>query len=263
MTDKQVCAGFGLVIIGSEILDGRIRDRHFETAKAALGERHLAFRYAMVIPDDPVVIESQLLWAEARPDPFFCCGGIGSTPDDHTRQCAARVAGLPLELHPEGVAILKRRFKVKATPTRLRLVEFPRGVTLIPNPVNEVPGFRVGKGHYLPGFPEMAAPMMEWVLDTWYERGEERIARAVLLPGAKEADLVGVMEAFIGKHPGLSFSSLPRFTDSGTEVELGIAGLRNAAEKGLEDLVADLGAAGLAYRVLGDSGRGAASAVEE
>jgi len=247
MKHMQTVSGFGLIIIGNEILDGRVQDKHFTATRDLLASRNLLLHYAMVLPDDPEVIDSHLAWARARPEPFFCCGGIGSTPDDCTRHCAARVYGRPLELHPEGEALLKSRFGDRATPERLRMVEFPQGADLIPNPVNQVPGFQLESGYFVPGFPEMAAPMMAWVLDSYYQRGAERVQRALVLPGAKEADMVGIMESFIATHPTLSFSSLPRFTETGTEVRLGLAGSPRDVEAGLRDLSAALDAAGVEH----------------
>ena len=101
----------------------------------------------------------------------------------------------------------------------MKMIEFPKGAVLIPNPVNQIPGFSIANGHFLPGFPSMAEPMTIWVLDTYYEKGEARVRRTLNLPGAREADLVPFMEAFIKSHPALSFSSLPRFVKGGTEVE--------------------------------------------
>ena len=233
-------SGFGLIIIGSEILDGRRTDKHFDAARAVLTERSIPLRYVMIIPDDPVLIDGQLRWAMARPEPFFCCGGIGSTPDDYTRDCAARAAGVPLAYHPEGVVILKSRFGKDATPGRLKMVLFPQDATLIPNPINQVPGFTIRNGHFLPGFPEMARPMMAWVLKAWYAQGEKRMSRALLCPGAREGDLVGLMEAFVAAHPMLNFSSLPRFTATGTETLLGLEGSPDDVERGLHDLKARL-----------------------
>lgn len=246
--ERKVCPAFGLIVIGNEVLDGRVQDKHVDVTRDLLAERRLALAYVQILPDDPPVIEAQLAWAMARPEPFFCCGGIGATPDDHTRGCAARVAGVPLELHPEGVAILKARFGTQATPARLKMVEFPKGATLIPNPVNQVPGFHIRNGYFLPGFPQMAAPMTAWVLDTKYELGEERRAATLLLPGAREADIVHVMEAFIAAYPDLKFSSLPRLTETGTEVRLGLAGPPARVEAGLEDLRRRLAECGIEIR---------------
>jgi len=228
---------FGLVIVGNEILDGRVRDRHVQNAREVLAARDLRLAYVLVLPDDPDVLTDHLRWAMARPEPFFCCGGIGSTPDDYTRQCAARAAGVPLAFHEEGVAILKERFGPDANPERLRMAEFPQGAALIPNPVNRVSGFRIGNGHFLPGFPNMARPMMAWVVENDYPRGSPRARAALVLPGAREADLVPLMDLFIAGHPALSFSSLPRYTpQGGTEIELGIAGSPDNVQAGLRDL---------------------------
>jgi molybdopterin-biosynthesis enzyme MoeA-like protein len=252
--ERTQCPAFGLIVIGNEVLDGRVRDTHVENTRAVLQARRLALAWTLILPDDPPVIEAQLAWAMARPEPFFCCGGIGATPDDHTRGCAARTAGVPLEPHPEGVTILKERFGAEATPTRLRMVEFPQGAGLIPNPVNRVPGFQIRNGYFLPGFPSMAQPMMSWVLDTAYLPGAERAAATLVLPGAREADMVDLMEALIAAFPDLAFSSLPRFTDAGTEVRLGLAGPPPRVEAGLADLRRRLAEAGIAVAE-GDQGR--------
>lgn len=245
--EKETISGFGLVIVGSEILDGRCTDLNFANALATLAARDLSLRYSLLLPDDPAVIYDQLRWCMDRPDPFFCCGGIGSTPDDYTRECAARAAGLPLEMHPEGEAILRRRFGPNVTAARLEMVRFPKGATLIPNPVNQIPGFKIGRGHFLPGFPQMAGPMMNWVLDTWYTAAGPRLADSVLLPGAREGDLVPLMNEFVAAHPRVTFSSLPRFTASGTEVELGVAGDPEAVADAIQDLLMRLDAMGVCH----------------
>jgi molybdopterin-biosynthesis enzyme MoeA-like protein len=247
MYQKTVPFGFGLIIIGSEILDGRIRDRHFENTRKLLSERNHQLRYSMILIDEQGLILEKLKWAMMRYEPFFCCGGIGSTPDDYTRFCAAEAAGLPLEFHEEGVDILKKRFGKRATPPRLKMVEFPKGARLIPNPVNQVPGFSIANGHFLPGFPSMAEPMTAWVLDTYYERGNDRFMRTLVLEGAREADLVPIMEEFIEEHPAVTFSSLPKFVEGGTEVHLGLSGSLQDVESGIRDLIEKLEAMGLQW----------------
>ena len=246
-TGKQTVSAFGLIIVGSEVLDGRVQDKHFAAAQELLRERSVMLQYVLILQDQPALIEAHLRWAMAQPAPFFCCGGIGATPDDYTRDCAARVAGVPLEFHPEGLAILQERFGKDATPARMRLVEFPKGAQLIPNPFNRVPGFTIRNGHFLPGFPEMARPMMAWVLDHLYTPGPRRIARALVLPGGREGDLVEMMERFVAQHPDVTFSSLPKFVPGGTEVRLGLAGAPDAVDAGFKALTAALDARGTRY----------------
>lgn len=237
MNRQTAPIGFGLIIIGSEILDGRIQDKHFENTRRILRERNHSLRYSMILVDDPVLILEKLQWAMKRPEPFFCCGGIGATPDDYTRQCAAQAAGVALGFHEEGMEILRNRPGFEMTPSRAKMVEFPLGSVLVPNPVNQIPGFSIANGYFIPGFPSMAEPMTAWVLDTYFEAGAAVVSRTLILPGAKEADLVPIMEAFTGAHPNVGFSSLPKFVAGGTEVHLGLSGLPDDFEEGLKDLV--------------------------
>jgi molybdopterin-biosynthesis enzyme MoeA-like protein len=247
MVKKNAASGFGLIIVGSEILDGRIQDRHFENTRRLLQARNHALIYSMILSDEPLLLLDKLKWAMGRAEPFFCCGGIGGTPDDYTRQCAAQAADLPLEFHAEGVEILKRRPGFPMTPGRLKMVEFPKGAELIPNPVNQVPGFTIRNGHFLPGFPSMAEPMTAWVLETLYEPGELKVSRTLILPGAREGDLVPFMETFTAAHPKVVFSSLPKFVEGGTEVQIGLSGTEEAVKPGFQELIKGLDAMGVAW----------------
>jgi len=252
MGGKSRTPGFGLMVIGNEILDGRRRDAHFQAAFELLAERRLALRYALYLPDDTDTIAAHLRWAFARPFPFFSCGGIGGTPDDLTRTAAARAAETTLELHPEALAIVTGRFgEAGLTSARRRMLEFPRGAGLIPNPVNQVPGFRFRNGYFVPGFPRMARPMMAWVLDTLYEPGPERCAVTLTLFDAREGDLGELMDWFTESFPGVSFSSLPRLMDDGFELDLGVAGPPAEVGAAVEALQARLEADGIAWRRCG------------
>jgi molybdopterin-biosynthesis enzyme MoeA-like protein len=242
--------GLGLLIIGHEILDGRRQDAHFATALRLLAEHRLQLLYACILPDDPGVITGQLGWAMQQPEPFFCCGGIGATPDDLTRQCAAEAAKVPLACHAEGLAILHERFGPDLSPGRRRLVEFPVGATLIPNPVNQVPGFSIANGHFMPGFPDMAAGMMQWVLATYYVPGEPRLHRALLLQGTPESEICELMEQFNARHPAVTLSSLPLATNGKRDIHLGVSGTRIDVEAAFPQLVAALDRAGIRHAPL-------------
>src|SRR5690606_16010620 len=107
-------------------------------------------------------------------DVVFSTGGIGATPDDHTRQAAAAAAGVELALHPEAEAAIAIRIAEGSVQglspadraQRMRMGEFPAGAGIIPNPYNRIPGFHWREHWFVPGFPVMAWPMIEWVLDT-------------------------------------------------------------------------------------------------
>lgn len=216
---------FGLLVIGNEILDGRRTDAHMHTLREKLNARSLDLAYTLYLPDEMDTLVFNLRWAFSQPEPFFSCGGIGGTPDDITRQAAAKALDLPLEFHPEGMRIITEQFGARLNDARRRLVEFPQGATLIPNPVNRVPGFTIHNGHFVPGFPEMAHPMMDHVLDTANCCGKRKIRQTILLPGAREGDIEDLMEDFVERFPEISFSSLPHLlTGGGREVVLGLYG---------------------------------------
>ena len=232
----------GLIIIGDEILSGKRRDQHFPKVVEMLAERGLQLAWAEYLGDDPARITATLRRTMASGDIVFSCGGIGATPDDHTRQCAAAALGLPLLLHPEGKAAIEQRIAEmaaeKGVPAeldspdnlhRLKMAEFPAGATLVPNPYNKVPGFSVGTHHFVPGFPVMAWPMIAWVLDHCYRdlfNRAPRAEQAVLVYEMAESTLTPLMEAIEAAYPLVKVFSLPSVGDAQTRrhIELGVKG---------------------------------------
>ncbi len=231
MSDAPAPTAFGLMIIGDELLSGKRQDRHLGEVIRMLDERGLELAWARMEGDDPARITSALRETMAGNDVVFSCGGIGGTPDDRTRQCAAEAAGQRLAIHPEGRRELEAQFGPDGTPQRLRMVEFPERAALIPNPVNRVPGFSLGQHHFVPGFPNMAWPMIAWVLDHHYGHLHavgQRLESAIVVQGARESQLTPLLEDFTARYPELRVSCLPRWAPPDFELELG---LRGSAER--------------------------------
>jgi molybdopterin-biosynthesis enzyme MoeA-like protein len=239
----------GLIIVGDEILNGRRQDAHFKYTMELCREWNAGLAYTLVLPDEMDVMVAQFKWAMAQPYPFFSCGGIGSTPDDITRQAAAAAVGVGIEQHAEAVRILKARYGDEATEPRLRMVTFPVGASLVPNPVNQVPGFHIANGYFLPGFPSMAAPMMRWILENHYAAGAERTRCTLVIDNAREADMTELMEGFVADYPTVTFSSLPTYTDTGPRVTLSVSAITATAETAFADLQQRLTAAAIPFRV--------------
>lgn len=217
---------FGALIIGDEILSGKRQDKHMARLVAALKARGLQLSWCEYLGDDPALITSVLARTFVGDAAVFSFGGIGATPDDHTRGCAARAAGVPLKLHPDAEAEIRGRFGDQVTPQRLTMGEFPDGADIIPNPYNRIPGFSLHRHYFLPGFPEMAWPMMEWVLDTHYGAlfDPGRIAEAsIVVREAGESQLISLMNATLERYPQLKVFSLPRL-EPDRHIELGARG---------------------------------------
>jgi molybdopterin-biosynthesis enzyme MoeA-like protein len=241
---------FGIVIIGDEILSGKRADKHLAKCIELLGARGLPLSFADYVGDDPARITATLArafqGAREQGDIVFSCGGIGATPDDHTRQCAAAALGVPLALHPQARALIVERMQDTAREQgtvfepdrhdnihRLNMGVFPEGAEIIPNPYNKIPGFTCSAGpgavHFLPGFPVMAWPMMEWVLDTRYahlHRSEAFAEKSIVVYGSMEATLTPLMESLEAAHPGIKVFSLPSVDHPvhGRHIELGVKG---------------------------------------
>src|SRR3954466_1768281 len=102
-------ADVGLVIVGDEILSGKRADKHLPKVIELLTARGLQLDWAEYVGDSPERITATLRRAFAPPRVVVSCGGIGATPDDHTRQCAAGALEVPLQLHPEAEVLIRER----------------------------------------------------------------------------------------------------------------------------------------------------------
>jgi len=232
----------GLIIVGDEILSGKRADKHMPKLIELLKARGLQLDYADYVGDSPERITATLKRAFASGDIVFSCGGIGATPDDHTRQCAARALGTNLALHPEADLLIRQRMQDIALEQgvpyeadrpdnihRLNMGTFPLGASIIPNPYNKIPGFSCGSVHFVPGFPVMAWPMMAWVLDTVYPHLFQTAAwieKSVIVMGAMEATLTPLMEDLERDYAGVKVFSLPSVDHPtyGRHIELGVKG---------------------------------------
>jgi molybdopterin-biosynthesis enzyme MoeA-like protein len=219
----------GAYIIGDEILVGKRQDKHLAFLIEALGKRGLRLSWAQYLGDEPERLASAFRASLASGNVVFSFGGIGATPDDHTRQCVAAAAGVALRLHPEAEREIRGRFGAETTPQRLRMGEFPEGSSVIPNPVNRIAGFSFREHHFVPGFPQMAQPMVEWVLDTRYRHLFDRdrwSEEAILVYEAGESQLILAMEEVGARYPGVKVFSLPSMGNDGSRrhVELGVRG---------------------------------------
>jgi molybdopterin-biosynthesis enzyme MoeA-like protein len=254
---------FGLIIVGDEILSGKRQDKHLPKVIELLAARGLALSWARYVGDERVAITAVLRDAFAGGDVVFCCGGIGATPDDHTRQCAAAALGVPLELHPQARELILERMRDVAREQglpyepdrpdnqhRLNMGVFPVGAEIVPNPYNKIPGFSVRDVHFVPGFPVMAHPMIEWLLDTRYAHlhgTQARSERSVIVTGSMEATLTPLMQQIEARFPGVKVFSLPSVDHPtlGRHIELGVKGEAAITEAAFAALKGGLAALGV------------------
>jgi molybdopterin-biosynthesis enzyme MoeA-like protein len=255
---------FGLIIVGDEIMSGKRADKHLPKVIELLGERGLQLDYAEYVGDSPERITATLKRAFDSGDVVFSTGGIGATPDDHTRQCAAKALGVELALHPQAEALIRERMQDTARDSgtvyepahpdnihRLNMGVFPMGAQIILNPYNKIPGFScVGKSgqgavHFVPGFPVMAWPMVANVLDSHYGHLFQKAAfveKSVIVFGSMEAILTPLMLELEKNHAGIKVFSLPSVDHPtyGRHIELGVKGEPEAVNLAYPAMLAGL-----------------------
>jgi len=235
---------FGLIVIGDEVLNGGRSDKHLVQFKTLLGEHGHDLAWHWVLPDDPPVLIDHLRFSMSRADPVFVCGGIGATSDDRTRDCAAAAAGVAIERHPQAQTLIEERFGDQAYPNRILMADLPAGCTLVPNRYNRVPGFALERHWFLPGFPQMAWPMAEWVLDAQFPAAGGMLRElAVELRGVPESSLVPLMQRLTGELVDLKLFSLPHLGED-PHILLGVRG-RAGVEEAFVRLCQELAADGL------------------
>lgn len=246
MSNERMAWRFGLIIVGDEILSGKREDKHLSKVIGLLGARGLQLAWAQYIGDDRSALVDLLRRTFSGDDVVFSCGGIGSTPDDHTRQAAAAALGVELELHPEAERLIAQRcadmaregrgsadMTLPENRQRLKMGEFPVGARIIPNPFNRIPGFSIRRHWFVPGFPVMAWPMIEWTLDAHYADAFNTaviVERSLIVYETAESALAPIMEAVERRYPGVRTFSLPSIGDgrdgkpARRHVELGVKG---------------------------------------
>lgn len=265
MSLAQSKSRIGLIIVGDEILSGRRQDKHFSKVVELLGARGLQLSWVEILSDDRALLISALKRSFASDDIVLSCGGIGATPDDHTRQAAGAALDLPLALHPEAAEQIRLRCVDNAakgqgsadmsTPEnqqRLQMGMFPQGSEIVPNPYNRIPGFYIRNHTFVPGFPVMAWPMLEWMLDTRYahlHHKSQQAEHSFVVYGMPESRITPALETLEQKWPGVRAFSLPSVGENGAapHIELGVKGDPEVAAQALQYLRAEAERLGARY----------------
>ncbi|MGH7093197.1 MAG: competence/damage-inducible protein A [Stellaceae bacterium] len=233
-----------VLIIGNEILSGRVQDENLAFLAQGLNESGIRLREARVIPDDSATIVATVNEVRGAFDYVFTTGGIGPTHDDITAQCIADAFGVPLILHPDAVRILEAHYPPGAlNEARLRMARVPEGASLLLNPISRAPGFAVGNVYVLPGVPQI----MRAIFNELKHRllgGAKVLSRSVscaLGEGALANGLADIQD----RHPEVEIGSYPYFRRADFGVTLVVRGTDSgriaAAADEIKALIRSLG----------------------
>ena len=241
---------FYAVIIGSEILNDRRTDKHFPFIRDALMQRGHTLFSSCIIKDDQQLIRSTYTIIKNDPDAvMFSFGGIGSTPDDLTRQIASEVfSDGVLVSHKKFYADILERFGDEAFPNRIHMADLPKDAQLLPNVINNMSGFSLEDRYFfMPGFPEMSHPMTNYALEQFYPSAPITY-RKTLIAQTSENTLIPVMEQL---HNDIEFSSLPMLNDGKATVEISVASQnRELCEQNFQLFIEDLNTKKILYKII-------------
>jgi molybdenum cofactor synthesis domain-containing protein len=212
-----------VVIIGDEILSGRIRDANLAYLARRLGEHGIAIREARVVRDEEAAVVGAVNALRAAHDYVFTSGGIGPTHDDITSGCVAKAFGLTLERNAEAVRRLAAHYEPgQLNESRLRMAEIPAGACLIDNPVSAAPGFCVGNVYVLAGIPAVLQAMVDGVVEG-LAGGPPMLSRTVVCR-LGEGDMAADLGVIQQRHPAVAIGSYPRFHKGQVGISLVVRG---------------------------------------
>lgn len=218
---------FYACIIGSEILNGRRVDKHFEFLKNELQKYGHDLFASFVIKDDKDLIKRvYTLIKEDKKSVMFSFGGIGATPDDLTREIAADVfTSKPLQRHKKFEQDIIDRFKEEAYPHRIHMADLPQNSELLFNPINNMSGFSLEDRYFFtPGFPQMSHPMISSVIERLFSKSTQKY-RLTLLAQTSENTLIDIMKQI---PKDIEFSSLPILKEGKASVEISLCSLEKS-----------------------------------
>lgn len=210
---------FYAVIIGTEILGGKRQDKHFLFVQKELAKYGHELFASFIIKDDPKLIESIFTMVKSDPNAvLFSFGGIGSTPDDLTREISSKVfTQKPVVPHKQFLSDIIERFGEKAYPHRIHMADLPPKADLLFNPVNNMSGYSLQNRYFfVPGFPEMAHPMIATAIGSHFNKSDTKYVRSFIAKTSEET-LITLMQAL---PKAIELSCLPMFVDGKPEVEL-------------------------------------------
>ncbi len=242
---------FFALIIGTEILNRRREDKHFDFLSTELLKRGYKLKGSFVIEDDPSLIIQTLKFLASIPKSvIFSFGGIGSTPDDHTRKCAAVALrdGMLIE-HTKAADIIKKNLGERAYPYPIKMAQLPKRAKLLHNPVNNMPAFYLDDRYFfMPGFPQMSHPMVEWILDNIFPEGGKKRYRRTLQALCRESQLIDVMESL---PKDIELSSLPKLYSDGSRVSISLSGTnKQEVERYFQKFIDKLQKENISYSIL-------------
>lgn len=195
-----------VLLIGNELLSGRVRDQNLAILASALWEQGVPVRRAWVVGDEVPAIAEAVRTLSAGHTYLFTSGGVGPTHDDVTMAGIALAFGLQLAEDPRLAAKIRRRLGAAAGPYHLKMAGLPEGAALEGDGEGVWPVVRVRNVFVFPGIPEALRRKFQLIRHLFRAAPLIRLCLAL---AAEETAIAGFLEQTAARFPGLSFGSYP------------------------------------------------------
>ncbi|MGH7390028.1 MAG: competence/damage-inducible protein A [Candidatus Rokuibacteriota bacterium] len=200
----------GIILIGNEILSGKIEDANAAYLCRELRGLGVDVRRIAVVPDEVATIAAEIAACSREHDVVFTSGGVGPTHDDVTIEGAARAMGVAVTRHPDLVALLRGHYGDRLNEAHLKMAEIPEGAELIGGEVLRFPTILVRNVYVLPGVPEIFRQKFEAIRERF--RGRPFHLRSVFVR-VGEGTLAGYLNDLLQEFPALMLGSYPEFSN--------------------------------------------------
>ncbi len=197
-----------IVIIGNEILSGKVADEHSAFLCREFRALGVDVRRVEIIPDEVDAIADAVRAAWGCADLIVTTGGVGPTPDDVTIAGIARGLGRPVVRHPELESLVRALYGGQPIKAVERLAEVPEGATLVAAPGLRVPVVVVEKLYIFPGVPETLRRKFH-AIKSRFREAPFHLKRIYLAVG--EEPIASALEDAVAKFPALLLGSYPVF----------------------------------------------------
>jgi molybdenum cofactor synthesis domain-containing protein len=199
-----------IVLIGNEILSGKIEDANAAYLCRELRALGVDVRRISVVPDEVPAIAAEVRSASAGHDVVFTSGGVGPTHDDVTIEGVARAMGVPVVRHPDLVAMLQAYYGEGLTEAHLKMAEVPEGARLVAADRGWFPTIQMGNVWVLPGVPEIFRQKFQAIREQFRDAP---IHLRTVFVRIGEGQLAGYLNTLLAEYPALLLGSYPEFSN--------------------------------------------------
>ncbi len=200
----------GIIIIGTEILSGKVDDCNSFFLAAELRSLGVNLMRITVIPDDARIIGEEALKFSAEYDYVFTSGGVGPTHDDVTMVGIAKGFSVRLAAHPELVRRFRSYYGDRCNAAVLKMAEVPEGACIVDQDKTSFPVVSFRNIFIFPGIPKYLTQKFS-VIKERFRSPALRLKRIFL--NVNEPDIAEGLNRTVSEHPDVAFGSYP-FVDN-------------------------------------------------